>query len=99
MGLALGQLATVIDRYPLYNHPVKQIVQDEGGQLQTEKSVNPPGDILTPEQAAQHLHCGRSFLYELLRVGAIPSFKVGKLRRVRRSDVDAYVASRLEDSM
>lgn len=65
--------------------------------MQTEKWVNPPGEILTPEQAAQHLNCGRSFLYFLLRVGAIPSFKVGKLRRVRRSDVDAYIEKLLHE--
>ena len=63
--------------------------------MQTEKSVNPTGEILTPEQAAEHLHCGRSFLYELLRVGAIRSFKIGKLRRVLRSDLDAYVQTLL----
>ena len=50
---------------------------------------------MTPEQLADHLHVGRTFVYSLLRAQQIPSFTLGKLRRVRKSDVDRYVQERL----
>jgi excisionase family DNA binding protein len=55
----------------------------------------PPG-LMTPEQVAAYLGCGRTYAYELLRTGEVPSLKVGRLRRVRREDVDAYVRTLLE---
>ena len=48
-------------------------------------------DVLSPEELATVLGCGRTFSYGLLARGEIPSFKLGTLRRVRRSDVDRYI--------
>jgi excisionase family DNA binding protein len=55
-------------------------------------------EILSPEELAAYLGCSRTFTYTLLAAGAIPSFKVGKLRRVRLSDARDYVEHRLADA-
>ncbi len=47
--------------------------------------------FLTPEELAEYLKCGRTFAYRLLATGEISSIKLGKLRRVRRSDAEVYV--------
>jgi excisionase family DNA binding protein len=51
--------------------------------------------LLSPEQLAEYLGIGRTFAYQLLAKKRIPSFTIGKLRRVRKSDVDRYVEERL----
>lgn len=48
-------------------------------------------DVLTPDEVAQHLKCGRTKTYELIAQNAIPSFRVGRLRRVRLADLEAYI--------
>jgi excisionase family DNA binding protein len=51
-------------------------------------------DWLSPEQVAELLGIGRTFTYALLKGDpspAIPSYKIGRLRRVRRADVEAYM--------
>jgi excisionase family DNA binding protein len=51
-------------------------------------------DWLSPEQVAELLGIGRTFTYALLKGDpspAIPSYKIGRLRRVRRTDVEAYM--------
>jgi excisionase family DNA binding protein len=53
------------------------------------------GTLLSPEQLAQYLGIGRTFAYQLLAKKLIPSFTIGKLRRVRKVDVDRYVEERL----
>jgi excisionase family DNA binding protein len=51
--------------------------------------------VLSPEQLAQYLGIGRTFAYQLLAKKRIPSFTIGKLRRVRKADVDRYIEERL----
>ncbi len=51
--------------------------------------------LLSPEQLAQYLGIKRTFTYQLLAEKRIPSFTIGKLRRVRKADVDRYVEERL----
>jgi excisionase family DNA binding protein len=46
---------------------------------------------LSPEELAAYLGIGRSFAYQLLREGAIPSFKLGSKRKVLREDADEYL--------
>jgi excisionase family DNA binding protein len=55
---------------------------------------------LSPEQLAEHLGVGRTHVYALLAGPnpAIPSFKVGRLRRVRRVDVEAFIEHRLKEA-
>jgi excisionase family DNA binding protein len=48
-------------------------------------------EVLTPDELAEFLRCGKSYARELLRDGSIPSFKLGKLRRVLRRDAERYV--------
>jgi len=48
--------------------------------------------LLTPEEAAQALGVGRSFLYDLVRQGRIETLKLGKLRRIPAAAVDDFVA-------
>ena len=47
--------------------------------------------LLSPETAAEILGCGRSHMYRLIAEGAVRSVKVGRLRRVPSSEVDAYI--------
>jgi excisionase family DNA binding protein len=51
-------------------------------------------NILSPEQLAAYLGIKRTFAYQLLSQKRIPSFTIGKLRRVRKADVDRYVEER-----
>jgi excisionase family DNA binding protein len=51
--------------------------------------------LLSPEQVAERLGIGRTFAYKLLAEKCIPSFTIGKLRRVRESDLDRYIEERL----
>jgi excisionase family DNA binding protein len=53
----------------------------------------PPGKLLlTVEEAAALLGIKRTLTYELIRSGALASVRVGRLRRIRYSDLDAYAA-------
>ena len=52
--------------------------------------------LLSAEDLAQRLGVGRTTSYALLWSGTIPSLKVGRLRRVRREDLEAYIRTRLE---
>lgn len=47
--------------------------------------------LLSPEEAAQLLGISRSRVYELLRDAELPSIKIGRLRRIPRQAVHAYV--------
>lgn len=49
--------------------------------------------LYTPEQAAEALAIGRSTVYELMAAGVLRYIKLGRCRRIRRADLEAYVAS------
>lgn len=51
----------------------------------------PPHLAMTPEEVAQELRLGRTQVFALLKSGALPSFQIGRLRRIRRSDLEAFV--------
>ncbi|MFJ7293275.1 helix-turn-helix domain-containing protein [Streptomyces collinus] len=55
----------------------------------------PPSDQLlyTPTEAATVLRFGRSTVYELMAEGVLRYVKRGRSRRIRRSDLEAYVDS------
>jgi excisionase family DNA binding protein len=58
-----------------------------------------PSPLMSPEQTAAYLRIGRTFCYELLREGTIPSFTIGRRRFVRRTDVDAFINERARASL
>ena len=49
-------------------------------------------ELLTCEEAAAYLRLAPQTVYRLLRAGALPGVKVGRQWRVRRADLDAYLA-------
>ena len=61
----------------------------------TESKAAEVREILSPEEMAGYLGISRTFAYTLLRNGIIPSFKLARLRKVRKADVDAYVKEQL----
>ncbi|GAA4828848.1 helix-turn-helix domain-containing protein [Saccharopolyspora rosea] len=50
----------------------------------------PDRTLLTVEEAAQYLGIGRTKTYELVKSGEIESVRIGRLRRVPRTAIDAY---------
>lgn len=52
--------------------------------------------LYSPETAARLLGVGRSTVYALLASGEAPSIKIGRSRRIRRADLEAYVNSLAE---
>ena len=53
-----------------------------------------PRMLLSVAEVAAELGCGRDTVYRLMTSGALPSVIVGgRLRRVRREDLRAYVDS------
>ena len=55
--------------------------------------------VMTIEEAAQYTRISRSVLYQLIGDGKIATFKVGSSRRVRRSDLDAFIAERVAEEV
>lgn len=54
-------------------------------------------EVLTVTEVAALLKVSRTVAYQLIMSGELPSYKVGKLRRVRMSDVQAWLASRIKE--
>ena len=48
-------------------------------------------DWYSPDELWQWLGLGRTKIYELLRSGEIPSYKIGRVRRIRRRDLEAWL--------
>ncbi|MCX5391546.1 helix-turn-helix domain-containing protein [Streptomyces sp. NBC_00094] len=48
--------------------------------------------MFTAEDAAAYLSLGRSTVYELMAAGDLPYVKVGRSRRIRLTELDAFVA-------
>ena len=55
-------------------------------------------ETLSPEDLAVLVGCKRTSAYKLLADGSIPSFTVGRLRRVRRAGVERFIEDRLGTS-
>jgi excisionase family DNA binding protein len=52
--------------------------------------------LLTPDEAAVELRVGHTKLWELMACGEVPHIRVGRRRRIRRSDLVAYCQSLAE---
>lgn len=57
-----------------------------------------PALLVDVPTAAAMLQVSRSKLYLLLQSGELPSLRVGRLRRIRRDALAAFVAAREADS-
>ena len=57
------------------------------------KGMPPAGDFLSPEELSSWLMLGRTRTWELLASGEIPSYKIGRLRRIAKDDVYRYLES------
>ncbi len=57
-------------------------------------SAPPQRLLLSVAEVAAELGCGRDTVYALLTAGALPSVRLGgRLRRIRRTDLNTYVDS------
>jgi len=45
----------------------------------------------TTDELVRWLGLGRTKAYEMLRSGEIPSYKIGRIRRIRRGDVEVWL--------
>lgn len=58
------------------------------------KAVSPSNDrLLKVSEAMQRLGIGQSKLFELLRAGSLRSVRIGGARRVRETDLIAFIQS------
>lgn len=48
-------------------------------------------DFLTPKEVMEELAIGKNTLYRLLNSGELPAFRSGKLWRVKRSELMAWL--------
>ena len=47
--------------------------------------------FISPAELQEILRCGRTFCYGLLATNEIPSYKIGKLRRIKLADVERWL--------
>lgn len=45
----------------------------------------------SPDELWRWLGLGRTKTYELLQSGEIPSYKIGRVRRIRRQDIEVWL--------
>lgn len=65
----------------------------DGGEVADDAPVPAPSLLLSiPEVATFELGVSESTVERLIREGQLPAVKVGRLTKVRRSDLEAYVA-------
>lgn len=58
----------------------------------------PDGDILTLNEVAAYLKAGKRTGYRLMASGEIPAFKLGGTWRVRRSELDQWIAASIHET-
>jgi excisionase family DNA binding protein len=59
--------------------------------------VSPAGEFISAEELSQWLVLGKTRTWELLASGEIPSYKIGRLRRIKKADVERYLEARRYD--
>jgi excisionase family DNA binding protein len=52
--------------------------------------------LMGVEELAKFLGIGRTYTYRLLAEGEIPCARIGRLRKVRRTDAEKFVEARIE---
>ena len=61
--------------------------------LSSEKRI-----LLAPEDAAQLMSVGRTYVYQMMAAGELRSLKMGRLRRIPLSEVERFVSARLGEA-
>ncbi len=56
-----------------------------------DQSSDGPERLLKPAEVSEMLQISRSQAYHLMQTGEIPSIRVGRAVRVRRSDLEGYI--------
>jgi len=51
-------------------------------------------DLLTVEQVADYLQLNKLTIYKYIRDGRLPAVKIGKVYRVRKPDIEAFLESK-----
>lgn len=65
------------------NYPYYEDFSDEREQEKTY-------EFLTPTEVIEELGIGRNTFYRLVNSGVLPAFRIGKLWRVRRSELEKW---------
>jgi excisionase family DNA binding protein len=65
----------------------------EGSARRSATPATTSGDLLTVEQAADYLNITDHFVRRLIRERRIPFLKVGRLVRLRRTDLEDYLTT------
>ncbi len=56
--------------------------------------MNEEREWMSPEELWEWLGIGKTKCYEMLAHGEIPSYKIGSLRRIKRTDVERWLEDR-----
>lgn len=74
---------------------VRGILTVNGGYTMNETQTGEnrtTNEVLTPAQAADYLQVSEASVRAMLRRGALPGRKMGRLWRLRRADLEAYLS-------
>ena len=52
--------------------------------------------LMSPDEVRRYLGLGRTNTYRLLATGVIPSVRIGRLRKVRRTDLEQFIEMNAE---
>ena len=52
--------------------------------------------LMTVREAAKFLNLGECTIYQLAALGQLPSVKIGKARRFRLADVEAFIKANIQ---
>jgi excisionase family DNA binding protein len=64
---------------------------DEGGAPEHERRRRRGSDLLSIPDVCQELDMGKSWVYQRLKSGEIPSIRLGRVIKVRRADLEEYL--------
>lgn len=60
--------------------------------------IPPREELFTPNTLAKYLSVSERHVRELLQTGVIPSYTIGRVRRIKPEDVDSYLETRREET-
>jgi len=65
----------------------------------SELKIVEAGNLMTPQQAAQYLQVKLSTIYQMSMKRILPTAKIGRLNRYRKSDLDKFIADNLRGAI